>query len=93
MRYPEILKAIGGFLNDICGLAAALLSGLSAPAAAVASLRAENLFLRRQLALYEKHAVKRRRTTPSVRLSMVFLSQLFEWRHALVIVKPDTLIR
>ena len=56
------------------------------------SLAAENLFLRKQLAVYLERRVKPRRATDATRLSLVFLSRLFEWRSALTMVKPETLI-
>jgi putative transposase len=56
-------------------------------------LIAENLFLRRQLALYLERKVRRRRPQPATKLALVFLSRLFSWRDALAIVKPDTLVR
>ena len=46
------------------------------------ALAAENLFLRRQLALYEEHQVKPRRATNAMRLAMVWLSSWFDWRLA-----------
>ena len=57
------------------------------------ALAAENLFLRKQLALYLERQVKPRRAKVSTRLALVLLSSLFAWREALTIVKPDTLIR
>jgi len=57
-----------------------------------ASLAAENLFLRKQLAVYLERQVKPWRAVDATRLSLVFLSRLFEWRPALTIVKPGTLI-
>lgn len=57
------------------------------------SIHAENLFLRRQLALYKERGVKPRRIDAATRISLAMLSRLFEWRHALVVVKPKTLIR
>jgi putative transposase len=56
-------------------------------------LAAENLFLRKQLALYQERRVKPRRADDSIRITLVMLSQLIDWRAALTIVKPDTLIR
>ena len=47
------------------------------------ALMAENLFLRKQLALYLERQVKPRRANDATRLTMVFLSKLFPWRpHA-----------
>jgi putative transposase len=56
------------------------------------ALVAENLFLRKQLAFYREHKVRPRRITDVARLSLVLLSRLFDWKKALLIVKPDTLI-
>src|SRR6516162_241978 len=57
------------------------------------ALAAENLFLRKQLALYLERQVKPRRAKVGTRLTLVLLSRLFAWRQALTIVKPDTFIR
>jgi hypothetical protein len=57
------------------------------------SLEAENLFLRRQLALYIERGVKPRRLDVATRVSLVVLSKLFDWRSALVVMQPATLIR
>jgi len=55
-------------------------------------LVAENLFLRKQLALFQERKKKPCRTTASFRLAMVALARLFDWRNALVIVKPETFV-
>src|SRR4051794_13817647 len=57
------------------------------------ALAAENLFLRKQLALYQERKVKPRRASDATRWIMATLGQLFAWRDALCSVKPDTLIR
>src|SRR5215471_13149567 len=57
------------------------------------ALAAENLFLRKQLALYEERQVKPRRPTHAIRLAMMWLSYYFDWRSALRIVQPETFIR
>jgi hypothetical protein len=57
------------------------------------SLVAEILFLRRQLALYEERGNKPRRIDPATRVSLAFLAKLFNWRDALIVVRPETLIR
>src|ERR1700674_1812099 len=57
------------------------------------ALVAENLFLRKQLASYREHKVKPQAMTDVARLSLVLWSRLFDWRSALVVVKPDTLLR
>jgi hypothetical protein len=56
------------------------------------SVKAENLFLRRQLALYVERRVKPRRIDPVTRISLALLSRFFNWRDALVVVRPETLI-
>ena len=57
------------------------------------ALVAENLFLRKQLALYLERKVKPRRAEAAAKLTLVLLSRLFAWREALTVVRPDTLIR
>jgi hypothetical protein len=56
------------------------------------ALAAENLFLRKQSALYLGRKVKPRRARDAIRLTSVFLSRLFAWRQALTIVKQHALI-
>ena len=56
------------------------------------SLEAEILFLRRQLALYVERGVKPRRVDAATRVSLALLSRLFDWRSALVVVRPETLV-
>lgn len=57
-----------------------------------AALSAEVLFLRKQLAFYQEHQVQPRKLTNAARVSLVLWSRLFNWREALMIVKPETLI-
>jgi hypothetical protein len=57
------------------------------------ALAAENLFLRKQLTLFQERKVRPRRADDSTRWMMATLSRMFQWRDALVNVKPDTLIR
>jgi len=63
--------------------------GLRSPAA----LAAENLFLRKQLAMYQERHVKPKRTTSATRLVLVWLSRWFDWRQALAVVQPQTFLR
>jgi putative transposase len=58
-----------------------------------AALAAENLFLRKQLALYRERQVKPRRASDAARLTLVLLARCFAWREALTIVQPATLLR
>jgi putative transposase len=57
------------------------------------TLAAENLFLRKQLALFQERKVKPHRAHDSTRLIMVILGRMFCWRGALVNVQPDTFLR
>jgi len=57
------------------------------------SVESENLFLRRQLALYHERGVRPRRVDAATRVSLAVLSRLFDWRDALVVVRPETLVR
>src|SRR5712691_9232049 len=56
-------------------------------------LAAENLFLRKQLALYQERNVKPGRATNATRITLVWLGRWFDWRQALAIVQPATFIR
>ena len=51
-------------------------------------LAAENLFLRKQLALYRERQVKPRRADDATRITLGMLSQLIDWRAVLTIVQP-----
>jgi putative transposase len=57
------------------------------------SVEAENLFLRRELALYQERGAKPRRVDAATRASLAILCRMFDWRDALVVVRPETLIR
>jgi putative transposase len=58
-----------------------------------AAVIAENLFLRRQLALYLERKTRRRRPSPATKFALVGLSRFFPWASALAIVKRDTFVR
>src|SRR5579864_253177 len=73
-------------LFDLAGLLVRVVKSHSA-------LAAENLFLRKQLALFQERKVRPRRAADSTRWLMAFLHRWFDWRNALLIVKPDTLLR
>jgi putative transposase len=57
------------------------------------ALRTENLFLRRQLALYIERGIAPRRIDAATRVSLALLARLFDWRSALVVVQPATMLR
>jgi putative transposase len=58
-----------------------------------AQLSAENLFRRKQLALYIERQVKPRRADDATRITLVAMSWLIDWRRVLTVVQADTLIR
>jgi putative transposase len=85
-RFLQILVRL---LSDLVGLVALSVIGRR-------STEAEILFLRRQLALYQERRIKPRRVAAATRASLAFLSRLFDWRDAVVVVRlvrPETLIR
>ena len=79
-------SAIRRLLVDVVTLAGFAVTSRS-------QLAAENLFLRKQLALYQERHVKPRRPDPATRVVLVLLSRLMDWRALLTVVQPDTLIR
>lgn len=56
------------------------------------SLAAEVLFLRKQLVFYQERKVKPHRFNDSARLALLLWAKLFDWKSALVNVKPETFI-
>ena len=80
------------FIFSVLKLVGTLVQRLIASLRPRASLAAENLFLRRQLALYRERNVKARLPDQVVRFTLAYLSRLFDWRSALVLVQPRTLI-
>ena len=67
-------------------------SFLPSPVPLAHSRRAEVLFLRKQLAFFQERQVQPRRLNDSARFSLILWSRLCNWKEALVIVKPETLI-
>ena len=57
------------------------------------AVAAEILVLRRQIALYRERGIKPRRIDAVTRISLGLLSRFFNWRGALVVVRPETMIR
>ena len=58
-----------------------------------AQLRLENLALRQQLAVLRRSAPKRLKLTPGDRIFWVWLRRVWgDWRSALLIVKPETVL-
>src|SRR6516162_990642 len=89
MRAGQALSRLVSILFD---LAQDVLQLLLLGTRSSAALQAENMFLRKQLALYLEREVKPRRATDATRLSMVLFSRFFAWQNALVNVKPETFL-
>src|ERR1700682_3785540 len=73
-------------LGDLIGL-------LVVTARSRRSIEAENLVLRRQLALFKERGVKPRRIDATTRLSLSLLSRLCDWRSCVIVVRPETIVR
>ena len=80
-------------LQTIHGVTRALVSLVLSAMRSRAQLAAENLFLRKQLALYQERRLKPRRADDATRIVLAGLSRFLAWRQLLLIVKPETLIR
>ncbi len=77
----------------LAGLAMDLVQCVGASLRSRTVLAAENLFLRKQLALYRERRVKPRRASESLRRSLVLLARGFAWREARTLVQPAMLLR
>src|SRR5947199_104757 len=80
-RLARMVRNLRTILSD--GLS--LFAAVSRRRMAVA---AENLFLRKQLALFREREKKAMPTTPADRFVFSKLARWFDWRSALVIVTP-----
>jgi putative transposase len=76
------------------GVLVSLMSTLLVAFRSRLALQAEILALRHQLNLLQRSTHSRRRLRTSDRILWVWLSRLWpDWRSALLIVKPETVIR
>src|SRR5215471_13748390 len=93
LRVPRLLHHLGQLtctlLTLLVDAAHFLWLCLHSPTA----LAAENLCLRKQLALYQERHIKPRRATDATRLALVWLGRWFDWRQALAVVQPETFTR
>ena len=78
-----LFQIVVQLLIDLAGIVSLVVRRHGTPAA-------EILMLRRQLALYVERGVKPRRLDPATRIRLVLLSRFFDWRGALVAVRPET---
>ncbi len=82
-----VLRIVLRLLTDLIALTAFAFRRRRATAA-------EILVLRRQIALYKERGIKPRRIDAVTRISLAaLLSRFFNWRDALVVVRPETMIR
>ena len=79
-------------VRTLLRVATDVVSLVSSTSRSRAQLAAENLFLRKQLALYLERQLKPHRADDATRIMLVALSRFVEWRRLLTIVTPDTLI-
>jgi putative transposase len=89
---PNAKRSLDSLLNLITDLAGDVLLFFRLLFRSRTALSAEVLFLRKQLAFYEERQVQPRRLNDSARFSLILWSRLCNWKEALVIVKPETLI-
>ena len=82
----RLARAILGIVSDILSLGVLFLRSSN-------TIRAENLVLRRQLARYIERGIKPRRVDHVTRVSLALFTRLFDWRSAVVNVRPSTIVR
>jgi putative transposase len=82
----QLARTIVGVAFDVLRLVVSFLRRSSA-------IRAENLVLRKQLARYIEHGIKPKRVDHATRVSLALFTRLFDWRDALVVVRPSTVVR
>ena len=78
----QLARALVGVASDVLRLIVSFLRSSSA-------IRAENLVLRRQLAWYIERGLKPRRVDHATRVSLALFTRMFDWRTALVNVRPQ----
>ena len=82
----QLARAIVGVASEVLRRVVSFLRSSRA-------IRAENLVLRKQLARYVERGIKPRRVDHSTRVSLALFTRLFDWRDAVVIVRPSTIVR
>src|ERR1700737_3514200 len=93
MSGSSIFRAVAHCFRTLSAVVFDLVRLASLTAHSRSALAAENLFLRKQLALFQERKVKPRRADDSTRWMMATLNRMFRWHDALVNVKPNTLLR
>jgi hypothetical protein len=88
-----VLPLIRKLFGSTSGWLGMLLAAVSSLLKTRAALQLENVALRHQIGVLQRSVKKRPRLTASDRLLWVWLSRVFaDWRSALVIVKPETVL-
>ena len=82
----QLARALVGVASEVPRLVVLFLRSSGA-------IRAKNLVLRKQLASYIERGIKPRRVDHATRVSLALFSRLFDWRDAVVIVRPSTVVR
>ncbi len=82
----ESARTLVGTISDILRLGVLFLRSSSA-------IRAENLVLPKQLASYMERGIKPRRADHVTRVSLALFTRMFDWRTAVVNVRPSTIVR
>jgi hypothetical protein len=81
---PIMARPARHLLQTIHSVTRALVSLVLSAMRSRAQLAAENLFLRKQLALYQERKVKPRRADDATRIILAGLSRVLGWRQLLV---------
>ena len=82
----QLARAMVGVASDVLRLVVSFLRSSS-------TIRAENLVLRRQLASYVERGIKPRRVDHATRVSLALFTRMFDWRTAVINVRPATIVR
>ena len=93
MSHASVFSALAHCVRTLFLVVVDLVRLASLAAHSRSALAAENLFLRKQLALFQERKVKPRRADDATRWTMATLSRMFPWGNSRMNVKPDTLIR
>jgi putative transposase len=92
-RLTRTMRHLARSAIMLCALISTAVGFLQRCLRSPAALAAENLFLRKQLALYQARHVTPPRVTDGIRCTLVWLSHWFDWPSALAIVQPETFQR
>jgi putative transposase len=88
----NVFSRLSNFVRNLRTIVSSGLSFIAGVWRRRMALAAENLFLRKQLALFQEREKRAMPTTPADRFVFSKLARWFDWRSALMIVRPATLI-